>query len=91
MIIPALLGALSLALGLFLGLRWVRARRWGRFGLIFVLGAVVFAWAVIAVQGRENRSGFDGVAEIALAFLFAAPLSLGALIGGAIALWQARG
>jgi len=76
----ALLGA---ALGLSLA-RWVAP--W----LGWALAAVLLGAAVVLVLSGQGRPGFDGLGQVVLAVLMAAPAGLGAALGTVIALARAR-
>lgn len=76
----ALLGA---ALGHVLA-RWVAP--W----LGWALAAALLGAAVLLVLSGQGRPGFDGLGQVIMAVLMAAPAGLGAALGTVIALARAR-
>jgi hypothetical protein len=85
-----LLGALALGAGLWLGWALGARRRWRALALIVLAVTLAFAAVLWSLPAADTRSGFDGVAEVALALLIAAPLELGLLIGAGVAAWRNR-
>lgn len=80
---------ISLAVGVLLG-HWLgKVGQWLLFLILMLCVIVAFVAIVLSVQGQP-RTGFDGVAEVALAFLVLVPLELGALIGAGVALIRKR-
>lgn len=74
----------SLAIGLLLG-HWLgRSGRWTIFLLLMLAVIAVFVWGVVSLRAQE-RTGFDGVGEVALLVLGLLPLEIGGLIGAGIA------
>lgn len=71
-------------IGTILGYWMAQRERWWAFFAFLIIAALVFFWVVLLVQRRPERTGFEGVAEVALAVLMIGPLELGALIGAGV-------
>ncbi|MBN8290400.1 hypothetical protein JI664_00320 [Rhodobacter sp. NTK016B] len=78
---PEILYILGLALLVGGGLGWVIGRLWGGTGAAVLVVVLLVAVGVLAAMG-QRAPGWDGIAYAVLAFLFAAPAALGALLGG---------